>query len=973
MTKKRVFSLLQYLPLTVFLTFCSLLSSVRAQQTAGHPNIMIILADDLGYGDVSFNGCPDYLTPNIDSMATNGIWCSNGYATHPFCSPSRAALLTGRYQQRFGHENQTEATALSSGLPLGELLLPQILKPVGYVCGAIGKWHLGTNSAFWPLQRGFDEFYGFLESQSPYFNAPLLRNNTSVTETEYLTDGLTREAVSFIDRHATEPFFLYLAYNAPHSPYQAPQSYLDRVANISDPNRRTYAAMITALDDGVGKVMQALSANNLTEKTLIFFLSDNGAPNQTFTRNAPLRGWKFDTLEGGIRVPFAIRWTGHLPAQVVYADPVSSLDIVATAAKAAGARLPADRPYDGLDLIPYLTGQQLIPPRTLFWRWFGLGASGPRGSINTVYGARQGSLKLVRYQALGAGEPRLYDLGSDIGETQDLSPTRPRDVQSLKALYRLWEAQLIAPLWAPPNVWAPSSIVLVGDWNGFNKIAGAPWALTTIMAPDAKGTPDGYNWFTTTIKAAASAGDTTPGVHSFAVVVNRDYHKQWGGATINLDGITTIPSFSGTSLGPTNSITLEDGSYYSFRVLDEYDPTDSSRRLATMKTSASPISVRRSGQSPATPTPADSITIEILTSQPKSPEERIYVRWSTDTFVTSHMTQAVGSGVTYSAQIPSQAANTAVQYCITTSTVDLSRESASGAIDPLTLATTPVYKFVSENAGTPPPPPPPTPPPGPTPVSADIKISVNDSTTAIVAGAQDTYGIAVTNLGPGRVSGASVADNFPTMLGSVSYTATQVGGASGFTASGTGNIRDTVVLPAWSTITYTAKGKISSAATGTLVNTASVTAPAGLNDPNTANNRATDTDTITLKADLKVTVNDGKTAAVAGTKNTYTIAVTNAGPSNAAAIVQDSFPATFTGVAFTATQTGGASGFKATGSGNIQDTVTMPAGSKVTYKATGTISASAARSISNTARVTSPGSVPDPNLTNNNATDTDTL
>ena len=181
MTKKRVFSLLQYLPLTVFLTFCSLLSSVRAQPTAGHPNIVIILADDLGYGDVSFNGCPDYLTPNIDSLATNGIWCSNGYATHPFCSPSRAALLTGRYQQRFGHENQTEATALSSGLPLGELLLPQILKPVGYVCGAIGKWHLGTNSAFWPLQRGFDEFYGFLESQSPYFNAPLLRNNTSVT------------------------------------------------------------------------------------------------------------------------------------------------------------------------------------------------------------------------------------------------------------------------------------------------------------------------------------------------------------------------------------------------------------------------------------------------------------------------------------------------------------------------------------------------------------------------------------------------------------------------------------------------------------------------------------------------------------------------------------------------------------------------------------------------------------------------
>ena len=337
-----------------------------------------------------------------------------------------------------------------------------------------------------------------------------------------------------------------------------------------------------------------------------------------------------------------------------------------------------------------------------------------------------------------------------------------------------------------------------------------------------------------------------------------------------------------------------------------------------MKTSAPPISVSRTGQSPATPTPADSVTIEILTSQPKSPEERIYVRWSTDTFVRSHMTEAVGRNVTYSAQIPPQPADTPVQYCITTSTVDLSQESASAAIDPLTLATTPVYKFVSENAGTPPPPPPPTPPPGPTPVSADLKISVSDSKTAIVAGAQDTYTIVVTNLGPGMVSGASVADSFPAIFGNVSYTATQVGGASGFTASGTGNISDTVILPSGSKITYTAKGKVSSAATGTLVNTASVTTPAGLNDPNTANNRATDTDTITFKADLKVTVTDGKTAAVAGTTNAYTIAVTNTGPSNAAAVVQDSFPATFTGVTYTATQTGGASGFPATGAATFK-------------------------------------------------------
>jgi uncharacterized repeat protein (TIGR01451 family) len=960
--------------------FCPLLSPVRAQTAPDHPNIVIILTDDLGYGDVSYNGCPDYQTPNIDALASKGIWCSNGYVTHPFCSPSRAGLLTGRYQQRFGHENQPETTALSSGLPLGELLLPQILKPAGYVSGLIGKWHLGANFPFGPLQRGFDEFYGFLQSQSTYFNAPLFRNDTAVTETEYLTDGLTREAVSFIDRHTTQPFFLYLAYNAPHSPYQAPQSYLDRVANISDPNRRTYAAMITALDDGIGKVMQALSANSLTEKTLIFFLSDNGAPDNGFTRNAPLSGWKLDTLEGGIRVPFAIQWTGHLPAHVVYGNPVSSLDIVATVANAAGAPLPSDRPYDGLDLMPYLTGQQSIPQRTLFWRWFGLGASGPRGSVDTIYAARQGSLKLVRYRALGASQPQLYDLGNDIAETQDLSLSRPGDAQSLKALYNQWETQLIAPLWAPSNQWVPTSIVLVGDWNGFSKIPNPPWAFTTITAPDAKGTPDGYNWFTTIIKAAASAGDTTAGVHSFAVIANRDYHKQWGGVTINVDGTTTIPSFSGTSLGPTNTITLENGFYYSFRVLDEYDPTDSSLRLATMKTSAAPIAVSRRRQIPTTPTPNDSVTIEILTSQPKSLQERIYLRWSTDTFVTSHMTEAVGTNVTYSAQIPPQPAGTMVQYCITTSTVDLSQVSASGAIDPVTLATTPVYKFVSENVGTPPPPPPPTPPPTPTPtatpmaVSADLKITVGDSKTAIVAGAQNAYTIVVTNPALGTVSGASVTDNFPAMFGNVSYTAAQVGGASGFTASGTGNINDKVVLPAGSKITYAAKGKVSSAATGNLVNTATVALPNGVSDPNPANNSATDSDSITYKADLKVTVSDGKAAAVAGTRNTYTIVVTNAGPSNVAgAVIQDNFPAAFTGVTFTATQTGGASGFMAAAGGSIHDTVTMPAGSKITYKATGTITASATGSISNTASVTSPGGVPDPNFANNSATDTDTL
>ena len=202
---------------------------------------------------------------------------------------------------------------------------------------------------------------------------------------------------------------------------------------------------------------------------------------------------------------------------------------------------------------------------------------------------------------LGAGEPQLYNLDNDIGETQDLSLSRRADAQSLKTLYGDWERELIAPLWAPPNDWHPSPIVLVGDWNGFNKDAAAPWALTTLTPVDGKPGPDGYDWFLTTIHAATSGGNTTPGVHSFAVMAKQNYSQQWGGVTINVDGTTIIPSTGGSSLGPTNSITLDAGFYYSFRVIKEYDPNDSTLRFTAMKTSASPIAVSRSGQNPATP------------------------------------------------------------------------------------------------------------------------------------------------------------------------------------------------------------------------------------------------------------------------------------------------------------------------------------------------------------------------------------
>ena len=266
------------------------------------------------------------------------------------------------------------------------------------------------------------------------------------------------------------------------------------------------------------------------------------------------------------------------------------------------------------------------------------------------------------------------------------------------------------------------------------------------------------------------------------------------------------------------------------------------------------------------------------------------------------------------------------------------------------------------------------PAPTPCPAPADLKVTVTDSKTAIAAGARDTYSIKVTNVGPSNVTGATVTDNFPGIFTGATLTATQSGGASGFTASGTGNINDTVTMPAGSVITYKAAGKVSSAATGTLSNTATITAASDVSDPNTANNTATDSDTITFRADLRVTVNDGKTATVAGRMNTYTIIVTNLGPSNVSgAAINDSFPSIFTGITYTATPSGGASGFSASGAGDIHDTVAMPAGSKITYKATGTISTSATGSITNTATVSASSGVTDPNLANNSATDTDTL
>jgi len=287
-----------------------------------------------------------------------------------------------------------------------------------------------------------------------------------------------------------------------------------------------------------------------------------------------------------------------------------------------------------------------------------------------------------------------------------LAAARPADVTRLRNLYDQWQTKLIAPLWQKDMDWQFAPVVLAGDWNNFNKDDNsAPWQLTRISAPALNGTPDGYSWFVNTIHVASSGGDTTPGTHSFVVIGHNHYATQWGGETINIDNTTVIPFFSGNTLGPVNTITFDNDYYYSFRLLDYACPNDhqgapcadqahANMELAVLRTAAPPVSITRSGQTPEVPTASQPVVVNIALSHSKSPEEHVYLRWSTDTFVTSHIVRATGSGINYSATIPAQPPGTAVQYSLLTSTANLSSAVYSGVIDPLALSVSVNFKYV---------------------------------------------------------------------------------------------------------------------------------------------------------------------------------------------------------------------------------------------------------------------------------------
>jgi len=436
---------------------------LTASAFAAQPNILLIVADDLGYNDVGFQGSKEIPTPNLDKLAAQSLVCTNGYVSHPFCSPTRAGIMTGRYQQRFGHENNPAWLPQDTvaGLPVTETTYPQLMQKAGYTTGAVGKWHLGAHPQFHPNKRGFDEYFGALGGGHMYFpgdkggveyTIPLNRNGKDEAQTKYLTEQFGDEAASFIGRHAGEdkPWMLYLAFNAPHTPLQAPQKWLDKFSQISDKSRQTYAAMVSAMDEAIGEVLAKVDATNQRDNTLIYFVSDNGGPNlqaksgSNFTSNAPLRGSKGMVYEGGMRVPFLVSW----PAKIkpgTYEQPVIALDFLPTSLAAADSADLTPKNLDGVNLLPFLSGEKTSAPHdTLFWR-----TGGPGGN-NAV---RRGNMKLVR---LGKAEPELYDLSTDIGESKNLAAEKPAVVQELVAAIADWEKGTIAPIFESPRAGKPT-------------------------------------------------------------------------------------------------------------------------------------------------------------------------------------------------------------------------------------------------------------------------------------------------------------------------------------------------------------------------------------------------------------------------------------------------------------------------------------------------------------------------------------
>lgn len=460
----------------------SILTLLAVEAASARPNIVLLVADDLGSGELATTGDAARVpTPHLDRLAASGVRCTAGYVTASYCAPSRAGLLAGRLQTRFGFEGNPTGlrnTDPAIGLPTGERLLPQLLHDAGYATALIGKWHLGATPAFHPQRRGFDEFFGFLHEghfyvpspwdgvathlrrkalpdggkgvwmngertlqlstamgyDEPLYDTdnPILRGSQPVDEHTYLTDAFTREAVSFIRRAHERPFLLTVAYNAVHSPMQGADAYLARFADTTDLHRRIFAAMLANLDDSVGAIVQTLGEVGVADNTLVVFISDNGGATRELTsRNTPFRGEKGSLYEGGIRVPFILSFPGRIPAAGTYAPAVSTLDLLPTACALAGITAPAT--CDGVDLLPYVSATDNgLPHRSLYWR------------MHERSAYRDGDFKLVRHRRDAAWE--LYDLAADPGETTDLAARDPARVARLAQAWEQQDREMVMPL-----------------------------------------------------------------------------------------------------------------------------------------------------------------------------------------------------------------------------------------------------------------------------------------------------------------------------------------------------------------------------------------------------------------------------------------------------------------------------------------------------------------------------------------------
>jgi arylsulfatase A-like enzyme len=461
----------------VALTLATFFTPVIFAASPTAPNIILVLADDMGYGDTGFTGSEKLRTPHLDALARSGVFCSQGYVVSSVCSPSRAGLLTGRDPRRFGYEGNlnrddkhyaTRPELL--GLPPGELTLGDHLRSAGYATALIGKWHQGIGPGFHPNERGFDYFCGMLAGSHSYFplrdRNSIERNGTPVTEfsNDYLTDFFTDEGIRWMADQKTQktPWFVFMSYNAPHGPMHATEADLAKFTHIEDPIRRTYAAMMWALDRGVGRIHDWLKSNGEMENTLIVFFSDNGGPSSNGSWNGPLSGGKGALKEGGIRVPMIWSWPAALPAGKTYTEPVSALDLLPSFLTAANAApLPLRAPlshedprnhkrgvqkfgaYDGINLLPYLRAESPAKPRSLFWRLQGQAA------------VRNGDRKLLR---LSHRPAELFAPHEDAGELNDLSFEERERTEALFKELADWESMLpTVPLWDSSPFWQSES------------------------------------------------------------------------------------------------------------------------------------------------------------------------------------------------------------------------------------------------------------------------------------------------------------------------------------------------------------------------------------------------------------------------------------------------------------------------------------------------------------------------------------